>query len=77
MSVRNLNLAPHTNMPVEFVSMLGGWVNPHRATHYTARSNIEPAQIFLHANGQSAPRPGGARDVGRGAGSHTPSTASG
>ena len=47
-----------------------------RATNYTARSNIEPAQIFLHANGQSAPRSGGARDVGRGAGSHTPSTAS-
>jgi len=46
-----------------------------RATNYTARSNIEPVQIFLHANGQSAPRPGGARDVGRGAGSHTPSTA--
>jgi len=47
-----------------------------RATNYTARSNIEPAQIFLHANGQSAPRSGGARDVGRGAGSHTPITAS-
>jgi len=47
-----------------------------RATNYTARSNIEPAQIFLHTNGQSVPRSGGARDVGRGAGSHTPSTAS-
>jgi len=47
-----------------------------RATNYTARSNIEPAQFFLHANGQSAPRSGGARDVGGGAGSHTPSTAS-
>jgi len=47
-----------------------------RATNYTARSNIEPAQIFLHANGQGAPRLGGARDVGRGVGSHTPSTAS-
>jgi len=46
-----------------------------RATNYTARSNIEPAQIFLHANGQGAPRSGGARDVGRGAGSHTPSIA--
>jgi len=46
------------------------------ATNYTARSNIEPAQICPHANGQSAPRPGGARDVGSGAGSHTPSTAS-
>jgi len=45
-----------------------------RATNYTARSNIEPAQICLHANGQSAPRTGGARDVGRGAGRHTPST---
>jgi len=56
--------------------MLGGWVNrTQRATHYTARSNIEPAQIVLHANGQSAPRSGGVRDVGRGAGSHTPSTA--
>jgi len=29
-----------------------------RATNYTARSNLEPAQIFLHANGQSAPRSG-------------------
>jgi len=47
-----------------------------RATNYTARSNIELAQIFLHANGQSAPRSGGARDVGRGAGRHTPNTAS-
>ena len=47
-----------------------------RATNYTATSNIDPAQIFLHANGQSAPRSGGARDVGRGAGSHTPNTAS-
>ena len=26
-----------------------------RATNYTARSNIDPAQTFLHANGQSAP----------------------
>ena len=47
-----------------------------RVTNYTARSNIEPAQIFLHANGQNVPRSGGARDVGRGAGSHRPSTAS-
>jgi len=47
-----------------------------RATNYTARSNIEPAQIFPHANGQSAPGSGGARDFGRGAGSHTSSTAS-
>jgi len=39
-----------------------------RARNYNARSNIEPAQLFLHANGQSAPRSGGARDVGRGAG---------
>jgi len=45
-----------------------------RATNYTARSNIDTAQIFLHANGQSAPRSGSARGVGRGAGSHTPST---
>jgi len=36
-----------------------------RATNSTARSNIEPAQIFLPANGQSAPRSGGARDVGQ------------
>ena len=43
-----------------------------RATNYTARSNIEPAQIFLHANGQSAPRSGGARFVGRDAGTHPP-----
>jgi len=46
-----------------------------RTTNYTARSNIEPVQIFLHANGQRAPRSDGACDVGRGAGSHTPSTA--
>ena len=26
-----------------------------RATNYTARSNIDTAQIFLHANGQIAP----------------------
>ena len=52
-------------------------VNPHRERQTTARSNIEPAQICLHANGQSAPRSGGARDVGRGAGCHTLSTASG
>ena len=26
-----------------------------KATNYTARSNIEPAQIVLNANGQSAP----------------------
>jgi len=47
-----------------------------RATDYTATSNIEPAQILLHGNIQSAPRSGGACDVGRGAGSHTPSTVS-
>ena len=52
------------------------WVNTHRAKHYTARSNIEPAQISLHANGQSTPCSGGARDIGRGAESHTPGTAS-
>jgi len=28
-----------------------------RATNYTARSNIEPAQIFLHANGIDKKRP--------------------
>jgi len=33
--------------------MLDGWVNPQRATNYTARSNIDTAQIFLHANGQT------------------------
>jgi len=48
-----------------------------RATNYTARSNIDTAQICLHANGQ---RPNRAmirqRSRGRGAGSHTPSTAS-
>ena len=36
-----------------------------RATNDTARSNIEPAQIFLHANGQT-PRSGGARRQRRG-----------
>ena len=47
-----------------------------RATNYTARSNIEPAQIFLYANGQSAPRSAALASSGRGAGSHTPSTTS-
>jgi len=57
--------------------MLGGWVNPHREQQTIPQGqNIEPAPKNLHANGQSAPRSGGARDVGRGAGSHTPSTAS-
>ena len=31
--------------------------NPQRAANYTVRSNIEPVQTFLHANGQSAPQP--------------------
>jgi len=68
------------------------WVNPFAdpfssvcsadgSTHTESNNlyrkvKIEPTQIFLHANGQSAPRSGGARDVGRGAGNHTPSTAS-
>jgi len=42
----------------------------YRKVKHWARPNL------LHANGQSAPRSGGACDVGRGAGSHTPSTAS-
>ena len=35
-----------------------------RAANYTARSNIDPAQIFLNANGQSTPQPSGDRHGG-------------
>jgi len=47
-----------------------------RAANYTAMSNIEPAQKSPYANGKNAPRPSGDCNVGRGAGHHTPSTAS-
>jgi len=48
---------------------------------YRKVSNIDTAQIFLHANGQRPKRAmirqrSRARGVSRGAGSHTPSTAS-
>jgi len=59
--------------------MLGGWVNPHREqqTIPQGQTSIPPKSFFTPtANGQSAPRSGSARGVGRGAGSHTPSTAS-
>jgi len=59
--------------------MLGGWVNPHREqqTIPQGQTSIPPKSFSTpRANGQSAPRSGSARGVGRGAGSHTPSTAS-
>ena len=59
--------------------MLGGWVNPHREqqTIPQGQTSIPPKSFSTPtANGQSAPRPGSARGVGRGAGNHTPSTAS-
>jgi len=57
--------------------MLGGWVNPHREqqTIPQGQTSIPPKSFSTPtANGQSAPRSGSARGVGRGAGSHTPST---
>ena len=57
-------------------SMHGGWVNPHREQQTIPQGQTSSPSKSLHGNGQSAPRSGGARDVGRGAGSHTPSTAS-
>jgi len=60
-------------------SILGGWVNPHREqqTIPQGQTSIPPKYVSTPtANGQSAPRSGSARDVGRSAGSHTPSTAS-
>jgi len=59
--------------------MLGGWVNPHREqqTIPQGQTSIPPKSFSTPtANGQSAPGSGSARGVGRGAGSHTPSTAS-
>jgi len=59
--------------------MLGGWVNPHREqeTIPQGQTSIPPKSFSTPtANGRSAPRSGIARGVGRGAGSHTPSTAS-
>ena len=59
--------------------MLGGWVNPHREQQTIPQGQtLLPPKSFSTptANGQSAPRTGSARGVGRGAGSHTPSTAS-
>ena len=35
-----------------------------RAANYIARSNIDPAQIFFYANGQSTPQPSGDRHGG-------------
>jgi len=59
--------------------MLGGWVNPHREqqTIPQGQTSIPPKYFSTPtANGQIAPWSGSARGVGRGAGSHTPSTAS-
>ena len=54
-----------------------GQLTQEQQTIPQGQTSSPPPQIFvLHANGQSAPRSGGARDVGRGEGSHTPSTAS-
>jgi len=58
--------------------MLGGWVNPHRGqqTILQGQTSIPPKSFSTPtANGQIAPCSGSARGVGRGAGSHTPSTA--
>jgi len=59
--------------------MLGGWVNPHREqqTIPQGQTSIPPKSFSTPtANGQSVPRSDSARGVGRGAESHTPSTAS-
>jgi len=59
--------------------MLGGWVNPHREqqTIPQGQTSLPPKSFSTPtANGQIAPWSGSARGVGRGAGSHTPSTAS-
>jgi len=38
------------------ISMLGGWVNPHREQQTISQGQTsKPAQICPHANGQSAP----------------------
>ena len=61
------------------IDILGGWVNSHREqqTIPQGQTSIPPKSFPTPtANGQSAPRSGSARGVGRGAGSHTPSTAS-
>jgi len=71
---------PITHSPLaQTHPMLGGWVNPHREqqTIPQGQTSIPPTSFSTStANGQSAPRLGSARGVGRGAGSHTPSTAS-
>ena len=62
-----------------WIDMLGGWVNPHWEQQIIpqGQTSIPPESFSTPtANGQSAPWPGSARGVGRGAGSHTPSTAS-
>ena len=59
--------------------MLGGWVNPHKEqqTIPQGQTSIPPKSVSTPtANGQIAPWSDSARGVGRGAGSHTPSTAS-
>ena len=51
--------------------------NPHREQQTIPQGQTSsPPKSFFTPTAQSAPRLGGARDVGRGAGSHTPSTAS-
>jgi len=54
--------------------MLGGWVNPHREqqTIPQGQTSLPPKSFFTPtANGQSAPRTGSARGVGRRGEPHT------
>jgi len=81
-NIRHLLSATEWNrqsMQWNLAFMLGGWVNPHREqqTIPQGQTSIPPKSFSTPtANGQSAPWSGSARGVGRGAGSHTPSTAS-
>jgi len=73
------SVTPGVAFPPDGTAMLGRWVNLHREqqTIPQGQSSIPPKSFSTPtANGRSAPRSGSARDVGRGAGSHTPSTAS-
>ena len=58
-SVRGLFSSIYTYMCMQglcvFILCSADGSTTQRATNYTARSNIESAQIFLRANGQSAP----------------------
>jgi len=55
--------------------MLGGWVNPHREQQTTPQGQTSsPPKSCFTPTAKAPSRPGAARDVGRRAGSHTPST---